>query len=334
MSGNVVDLCPVGALGDKRLSLQAARLVHEAARRRLHRLLDRLFDPGRRESGHGLSPQAARESARQPVVDVRRGALRLSPRPQSPQRELELRHARRRAAGSTSSGRRPWTKSTTGSARPPAWASSLSPHLTVEEAYLLAKYARSIDPQALIALGPVPIVGEDERFPERLYDSRPRNAPIAAASRKWWPTSWAAVPRIEDLLDRRSRPASCADVWVSGGYKSPWIDAATAARFRRLGNPGRAGYVQLSLVDAGDVSIARRRLRRDAKAPTSTMPTACKPPVGDPSAGRRAGRGGRLLADCWGSRGCTKPAACSTKSPPRFAIFPSPPIRCRRSASI
>ena len=82
MSGNVVDLCPVGALGDQGLSLPAARLVHEAACRRLHRLLDRLLDPGRRESGHGLSPQAARESARQPVVDVRRRALRLSPRPQ------------------------------------------------------------------------------------------------------------------------------------------------------------------------------------------------------------------------------------------------------------
>ena len=36
----------------------------------------------------------------------------------------------------------------------------LSPHLTVEEAYLLAKYVRSIDPEALIALGPVPIVGQ------------------------------------------------------------------------------------------------------------------------------------------------------------------------------
>ena len=78
LSGNVVDLCPVGALGDKDFLVQAARLVHEAAPGRLHRLLDRLLDRDRREPGHGLSAQAARESVRQQVVDVRRRPLRLS----------------------------------------------------------------------------------------------------------------------------------------------------------------------------------------------------------------------------------------------------------------
>ena len=43
-------------------------------------------------------------------------------------------------------------------------AAVISPHLTVEEAYLLAKFIRGIDPQAVLALGPVPVVGEDERF--------------------------------------------------------------------------------------------------------------------------------------------------------------------------
>ena len=40
----------------------------------------------------------------------------------------------------------------------------LSPHLTVEEAYLLAKYAARIDSQAAIVLGPVPVEGADETF--------------------------------------------------------------------------------------------------------------------------------------------------------------------------
>ena len=51
LSGNVVDLCPVGALGDKDFLYQPAGLVHESARRRLHRLFDRLLDHGRREPG-------------------------------------------------------------------------------------------------------------------------------------------------------------------------------------------------------------------------------------------------------------------------------------------
>ncbi len=84
LSGNVVDLCPVGRPGRQGFSLPAARLVHEAAQRRVHGLLDRLLDLRRGEPGHGLPAQAARKPARQPVVDLRRGALRLSSRPQRP----------------------------------------------------------------------------------------------------------------------------------------------------------------------------------------------------------------------------------------------------------
>ena len=41
----------------------------------------------------------------------------------------------------------------------------ISPFLTVEEAYLLAQLARKYDPQAVLALGPVPVDGKDEKFP-------------------------------------------------------------------------------------------------------------------------------------------------------------------------
>src|SRR5688572_10039156 len=40
----------------------------------------------------------------------------------------------------------------------------LSPMMACEEAYLLGKYIRSIDPQALLVLGPVPTTGENEVF--------------------------------------------------------------------------------------------------------------------------------------------------------------------------
>ena len=43
-------------------------------------------------------------------------------------------------------------------------AAVLSPHLTVEEAYLLAKYVKSLDPAAVLALGPIPTEGTDEKF--------------------------------------------------------------------------------------------------------------------------------------------------------------------------
>ncbi|MDX2131591.1 MAG: 2Fe-2S iron-sulfur cluster-binding protein [Planctomycetota bacterium] len=41
----------------------------------------------------------------------------------------------------------------------------VSPFLSCEEAFLLATLARTIDPQARLALGPVPVVGQDKTFP-------------------------------------------------------------------------------------------------------------------------------------------------------------------------
>ncbi len=62
LSGNVVDLCPVGALGGQGFSVQPAGLVHARARARLCRLLDGLFDLRGREPGSHLSREAAGES--------------------------------------------------------------------------------------------------------------------------------------------------------------------------------------------------------------------------------------------------------------------------------
>jgi len=42
----------------------------------------------------------------------------------------------------------------------------LSPFLTCEEAYLLAKYLKSLTQAVQLALGPVPIVGEDDTYPK------------------------------------------------------------------------------------------------------------------------------------------------------------------------
>jgi NADH-quinone oxidoreductase subunit G len=52
-----------------------------------------------------------------------------------------------------------------------AVAAVLSPFLTCEEAYLLAKYFKGLSTGALLALGPIPVVGEDDTYPK---DSRGR----------------------------------------------------------------------------------------------------------------------------------------------------------------
>src|SRR5262249_378166 len=43
-------------------------------------------------------------------------------------------------------------------------AGVLSPFLTVEEAYLMARYLKGLSPECVLALGPVPVRGEDQTF--------------------------------------------------------------------------------------------------------------------------------------------------------------------------
>ncbi len=47
-----------------------------------------------------------------------------------------------------------------------AVATVLSPFLTCEEAYLLAKYLKGLSGQVRLVLGPVPVVGEDDTYPK------------------------------------------------------------------------------------------------------------------------------------------------------------------------
>jgi NADH-quinone oxidoreductase subunit G len=47
-----------------------------------------------------------------------------------------------------------------------AVAAVLSPFLTCEEAYLMAKYFKGLSGQVRLALGPVPVVGEDDTYPK------------------------------------------------------------------------------------------------------------------------------------------------------------------------
>jgi NADH-quinone oxidoreductase subunit G len=47
-----------------------------------------------------------------------------------------------------------------------AVAAILSPFLTCEEAYLLAKYLKGLSGEVRLALGPVPVIGEDDSYPK------------------------------------------------------------------------------------------------------------------------------------------------------------------------
>jgi len=230
LSGNVVDLCPVGALCDKDF-LYRQRVWHlkrrpgvctgcasgcsiwiEENQDHIWRIKPRenpfvnrwwICNDGRYDYPHVHNPQRLTQPRRrhgESLVEIEWADL-----------AGEL-HERLRQAGRL--------------------AGVVSPFLTVEEAHLLCKFIRSIDGQSLLMLGPVPVVGEDQRCPkgftisaEKCPNRRGVEAILAHFAHR--------VPTFDELLSELDQ-GSVQGVWVSGGYKSDWIDQVAAGRFERL----------------------------------------------------------------------------------------------------
>ncbi|MBN2477326.1 MAG: molybdopterin-dependent oxidoreductase [Pirellulales bacterium] len=111
-------------------------------------------------------------------------------------------------------------------------AAVLSPHLTVEEAYLLCQLVRQYDPRALLVLGPVPKVGEDERFPGGFTISAEK-CPNRLGVEAIVAHHTGRVPTWDELISELGR-GEIRGVWVSGGYKTDWIAETKAKKFEDL----------------------------------------------------------------------------------------------------
>jgi NADH-quinone oxidoreductase subunit G len=108
----------------------------------------------------------------------------------------------------------------------------LSPFLTVEEAYLLCKFIRSVDENALLSLGPIPVAGEDQHFPKAftVYAEKcPNRRGVEAVL-----THFAGkIIDFEELV-KSVKQGKIQALWIAGGYKNDWIDETTARRFQIL----------------------------------------------------------------------------------------------------
>ena len=227
MSGNVVDLCPVGALGDRDFlykqrvwmmkshdnvcaNCSTGCSIHvEENQDRIYRLKPRtnmqvngywMCDEGRYGWDYVHDERRVTELRRR--VGGQHVNLEWSQLPT--ELDKALRNAGRLAA-------------------------VLSPNLTIEEAYLLASYIREIDPSAVLALGPVPIVGEDETFANGFTihaEKCPNRRGVESIVARLGETllTW------EDFVGQ-VESESFGAVWLTGGYRMAWNDAATAEKF-------------------------------------------------------------------------------------------------------
>jgi NADH-quinone oxidoreductase subunit G len=230
LSGNVVDLCPVGALGDKKFLYQqrvwymrshagvctgcatGCSIWIDENQDRVYRIRPRenpqvnqwwMCNDGRYDYPYVHSPRRLVQPKRRQgdtvtVLDWASVADELAER---------LREAAPLAA-------------------------VFSPFLTVEEAYLLSKFVRGLDPQARLVLGPLPVVGEDERFQNGFAISAEK-CPNRRGLEKILGRFTDGITTFADFLPEL-REGEIRGVWVSGGYKTEWIDGATAAQFDGL----------------------------------------------------------------------------------------------------
>lgn len=97
-------------------------------------------------------------------------------------------------------------------------ALAVSPMLTCEDAYLLAKLAKEIDPGVHLAVGPVPFEGEDKTFPGN-YTIYAEKAPNARGVRRALALVGENVVEFDRLMEKQSEFSA---ILLTGNYPSDW----------------------------------------------------------------------------------------------------------------
>ncbi|MCA9309721.1 MAG: molybdopterin-dependent oxidoreductase, partial [Phycisphaerales bacterium] len=128
----------------------------------------------------------------------------------------------------------------------------VSPMLTCEEAYVLARTARQLGSETTFVVGPVPMQGEDKTFPGG-YTIRAEKAPNARGVRRVLEAmaNGSAVLSFEDFLGRADQFEA---LLLTGNYPSAWVTEdllrACAGRFTVL-----IDTLETTLADRADVVL-------------------------------------------------------------------------------
>lgn len=231
LSGNVVDLCPVGALLDKDfLFKQRVWLLKSAVsispvdsggeniylqhnQGEIYRIKPRYNAEVNKwwisdETRYSYKPVMAENRLSQPHKLQFGAPARVSFDEALETADNELKRlAKENGAGST--------------------YAVFSPMMSNEEVYLLGKYIREIDPQAIFVLGPVPTSGDDEVFTHYLtkqetFRIKSEKVPNRAGVTRVMQMLGGTVQTLEEAAAN----AKLKQGWIVGGYLSNWITPA------------------------------------------------------------------------------------------------------------
>lgn len=246
LAGNVVDLCPVGALCSKDfLYKQRVWFLQEADsvcpgcstgcsitvsqnKNIIYRLKPRtnpdaqgsfMCDEGR----FGFKHINAGQRLSSPLVKTGDKHTHVTWDALLPRLKREISETARRLGGK--------------------FALVLSPYITVEEAYLAATYFTGLSQDVKLVLGPVPVVGEDDKYPKGPHGESPSTDKVKFTIRKEkCPNLRGVVPVIDhfgdlvewdDFVDE-AKKGNIKAVYAVGGYPEAWVSPDEVATLSKL----------------------------------------------------------------------------------------------------
>lgn len=111
-------------------------------------------------------------------------------------------------------------------------AAVLSPQMSCEEAWLLARFVRSVAPQAALVVGYVRVVGQDKKFPGG-FILRAEKCPNRRGVERICEALGGPTLTWSDFL-AAARGGRFQAAYLTGGYPDAWIDEQAAAALRQI----------------------------------------------------------------------------------------------------
>ena len=240
LAGNVVDLCPVGALLDKDFLFQQRVwfLTKTASVDGLTASGDNISVEHHDGRVHRVKPRENTEVNKWWITDeVRYGwkfvhredrlklpavrgmdAFTLEQAPEA--WEAGLAKANEVVGGAARSGKR--------------LGLLVSPMLSCEDAFLLASWVLTHDPKAELAVGPVPVHGQDKSFPGG-FTMYAEKAPNARGVRRVLEALAAGRP-VHDAaaFEKAAASGALGAAVITGNYPSDWVSNGMAEALRKV----------------------------------------------------------------------------------------------------
>jgi len=142
----------------------------------------------------------------------------------------------------------------------------LSPMMFCEEAFMLAKYIKSINKKITLALGPVPVVGEDDLYPKDYKGEPPAADKVKFTIRAEKCPNRLGVEAVLkhfqgevigfETIAERLNTTKIDGMYLVGGYPDAWLDASVLGKLDGLSTLIVQDFMNSPLTDMATIALA------------------------------------------------------------------------------